>query len=155
MSRVHVVPAEPFHVEQFADKLRQADRDEIWAARHVLPAQAISEGVRGGQAWAAHIDDEPAAIFGVRPLSLLSGVGVPWMLGTPVIERCPMAFLRPCQDYVEQMQSGYRYLINWVDERNAMAHRWLEWLGFSLGEAMPFGIEQRLFRQFEWGRRDV
>ena len=47
------------------------------------------------------------------------------------------------------MLATYPLLRNYVDERNTMAIRWLEWLGFEILPVEPFGVEGLPFHPFE------
>jgi len=149
-----VVPAEFDHVLAIGGALREADRAEVWASGRYLPVEAVLQGYRAStHVWTGLIGDEPICMFGVAPVSLLGAAGRPWMLGTDGVERHQVAFLRRCRPCVAAMRSVYDSLENWVDERNAAAHRWLRWLGFRLEDPQPWGVDGELFRRFEW-RRD-
>lgn len=151
-----VVVAQPWHIVPVARAMRQADRDEIWASSRSLPVEALVGGFNGSShVWTGLVGGEPICMFGVAPVSLLSGAGRPWMLGTDGVERHQVAFLRRCRPCVAAMRSVYDSLENWVDERNAVAHRWLRWLGFRLEDPQPWGVDGELFRRFEWRRDDV
>lgn len=150
--RAEVVPADEAHVAIIAAGMRQADRDEIWAASHVAPEAALRQGLRTSTiAWAGLIDGEPVCLFGVSPLSIVSGDGVPWMLGTEAVVRHQRTFLRHCRSCVDRMRAVYPTLTNYVDDRNTASKRWLRWLGFEIDEPAPYGVEGRMFRRFQMG----
>lgn len=92
-------------------------------------------------------DNRPIAMFGVGDVNILAGVGSPWMLGTPEIERHVMTFLRQCPYWVGQLLQGYTVLRNCVDDRNKLSIRWLKWLGFEVGKPVVF--KGHMFRMFE------
>lgn len=94
-------------------------------------------------------------MFGVAPASLVGGLGVPWMIGTDAIERYQFTFLRHCRPCVDQMRLLYDTLVNWVDDRNVVAQRWLRWLGFHVEQPEPYGPDGIPFRRFTWRRADV
>lgn len=48
-------------------------------------------------------------------------------------------FLRACAPVVREMGTDYLTLRNHVDIRNHLAIRWLQWLGFTLDDPIPFG----------------
>ena len=146
---VDVVPATLDHVAAMAPRMRQADRDEVWASAMLTPEQALSMSVRTSmRSWAGIIDGEVVCIFGVGAPSMLSDVGIPWMLGTDSLERYQRTFLRRCRRYVAEMLDGYRVLVNFVDERNTVSQRWLAWLGFTLQDPEPHGPLGLPFRRF-------
>lgn len=139
------------HVDAMAPNVRQADINELAAASGNAPREALMQGLNasGGYAWAGLADDEVVCIFGVAPLNLLSDVGIPWMLGTPLIEKHSRVFLRRSKKYVEAMRERYGRLYNFVDDRNDAAKQWLAWLGFTLHEPEPYGVSGLPFRKFE------
>lgn len=151
-----IEPAQVGHVALVAPRVRQADRDELWASSHETPFDALATGVQiSTSAWTGFVGDEPVCMFGVAPASLLGAVGVPWMIGTDAVERHQMAFLRRCRPCVDRMRSLYDVLVNYVDDRNVVAQRWLRWLGFHVGPAAPHGVEGLPFRRFMWRRDSV
>lgn len=142
MSKVHprvtVRPCRTGDVEHVAENLREADRDEVWASHFLTPLEAVSKSVeRSEKVWALTYDDEPVAVFGVVRRSHLSNVGVPWLLGTnKIVEHIP-TFLRLSKVYIPIMAEGYVRLENYVDFRNKLSIRWLQWMGFELGSLVP------------------
>ncbi len=150
MPRIHVCDAEPFHVKQLAENMRQADIDEIWAASLRVPEDALNRALaHADKAWAVMYDDDVAMMFGVCPLSAISNSGIPWMLGSEIIEKFQVRFLRHCAYYVSKMAEDYDCLVNYVDARNEKAIKWLEWLGFEIHEAKPRGALNYPFHRFE------
>lgn len=154
MATPWVEPATLEHVPLIAANARQADRDEVAASHGHSIERALELSVRlSYRAWFAAIDGEPAALVGVATTSLLSGKASPWLLGTSVIERKPKAFLRASRALFPALIDGARYLENYVDERNTLSQRWLEWLGFTLEPAEAWGSAGLPFRRF-WMRND-
>jgi len=148
--RAEIVPATLAHAEAMAPNMRQADRDEIWAASMSRPLDSLRNGVMASaHAWAGLADGEIACIFGVAPQSRLTGSGYAWMLATPLIERHQVTFLRHCRPAINDMSRGFTYLHNYVDARNTKAIRWLRWLGFTLHDPEPHGVMGLPFHHFE------
>lgn len=145
-----IVQATLEHAQRMAPRLRQADIDEIWASSMLEPETSLTRGVAcSSHVWTGMVDGEPACIFGVVPVSFMSGIGVPWMLGTDLVEEHATAFLRRNRRYVKRMTRAYNYLVNYVDDRNVKAIAWLEWLGFTVSEPQQFGALNMPFRRFE------
>lgn len=146
---VEIAPVEAEHIVAVAAAMRPADRDEVWASSRSEPVDALLRSVLAStDACVGLMDGEPACLFGVAPLSLLSGRGSPWMLGTDLVDRNPVPFLRRCRPVVARWLSVYPTLENHVDARNVVAQRWLRWLGFTLEEARPHGPDGMLFHPF-------
>lgn len=143
--------------ETLAANLRPQDRDEVEALRGadgVLPA--IREGVAlSTMCWTAEADGDLVAIFGMVPVTLLGDTGVPWFLGTPMVDRCAGSLMRAAPAYIARMLAAYPRLFNIVDSRNAKACRYLRRAGFVLGPPAPMGPAGVLFHPFELDVRHV
>lgn len=127
--------------------MRPADREEVWAAGRKTPAGALVYSMRkSSHAWTALIDGRPEVMFGVGDVNVLAGIGAPWLLGTDAIETHAVAFIRYSVEFRGQLLSRYQILRNYVDERNTVAVRWLQWVGFTLLDRVEFnGVSFRLF----------
>lgn len=96
--------------------------------------------------YVADVEGTPEMIFGCSATDAAPTVGIPWMLGTPVIvsPKWRMTFLRETRRAVEAWQAEYPILHNFIDARNTVHMRWLRWLGFTfiaLDETHgPFGL---------------
>lgn len=150
-----LLPVEAWHIDHVAAHLRPEDAAEIWASSRATGHRALTRGAATAvRAWTGLVDGEPVAVAGVSPASMVCGVGVPWMLATPAIERVERPFLRLSRPVVEAMHEAAPELVNFVDNRNERAHRWLAWLGFTLDPPAPHGVDRLLFRRF-WRIRHV
>jgi hypothetical protein len=133
--------------------MRQADRDEIAAASGRSPGAALAFSLRKSSlAYTAMIDGVPEVMFGVGDINVLTRVGAPWLLGTDAVTTHYVAFLRLSKGWAQQLLARYRVLMNAVDDRNVVSKRWLQWLGFTLGEPAPLGEQRLPFRVFELRR---
>lgn len=138
-------------IDHVAAHMRQADQDEVRAIRGDVPMkEALAECVlASSHCWVATGDSEPFAIFGVMPISLLHGIGAPWMLGTDLGKRFPRALIREGRRYSRRMLETYPYLINMVDARYTSSIKWLQRIGYTVFEAEPYGRRGELFNRFE------
>lgn len=150
MAVIEIVPARASHIRRLAAVMRQADRDEVTAAtgRDVLPVLSASFR-RSSICMVALVDGKAEAIFGAGDLSILTGLGAPWLLGSNEIERHRIEFLRLSVHWRGQLLKRYSMLRNIVDCRNTVAIRWLRWLGFSFSD--PFPHRGHDFMMFEMG----
>lgn len=153
MSKAHpsvtVRPCQPGDVEHVAAHMREADVDEVWASSASRPLEAVARSVENSEkVWTLVYGDEPVAIFGVVRKSYLSNVGVPWLLGTSKIVDHVPAFLRLSKVYIPIMADGYARLENYVDFRNKLSIRWLQWMGFSIGHLVPSLVLGVKFHRF-------
>lgn len=141
---------EPGDLETLAANMRQADRDEIAAAGIPDPLAALqSSAACSTECLTALFDGEVACVFGVGPISILLGIGAPWMLGSDQITRHPGAFITHARPYILRMLQAYPHLFNFVDARNSKAIRWLKRVGFTLHDPVPHGPLGMPFHPFE------
>ncbi len=76
---------------------------------------------------------------GIGPATLIGDVGIPWLMGTDLVDAHKRAFLCESRRMVGEWQKRYPVLRNLVDARYTKALRWLTWLGFTLGPPRPYG----------------
>lgn len=149
-TRYEMVPATLDHAQELAWNMREADRQEVWAAAHYSPRQATFFSLEASRdARVGLVDGRVVCMFGVGPAAIVSTTGVPWLLTTDLVKKHAGPFLRRNKRVVEEMLAAYPFLRNHVDERNTMAIRWLRWLGFEILLAEPFGAEGLPFHPFE------
>lgn len=130
---IQIVPATPAHVGMIANRMRDIDclecemfgRSPKQALRMALTASAV--------AWTAKVDGRPEAMFGASSLSAIEGIGVPWMLMTDEAVRHGRALLVLGRRYSDELQRRFPTLENAVHADNAVAIRWLERLGYTVG----------------------
>lgn len=152
MANIRIVPATDADAVAMAPRLRIADLEELWAWAHIGPLDGLLYSLRASPiAWTGFVDDEPACMFGVGAASMLSAEGSPWMLGTDAVERHAYAFLRRNRAYVDRMRRVFPVLANYVDARHLVSLRWLRWLGFEIGPAVPYGVAGLPFHPFGMG----
>ena len=147
-----VIRAEMHHIPAIVRNIREADREELLASSNRTPNEVLIQGLMISEmAWTGMVDGEPVCIFGVAPCET-AGVGRPWMIGTKLLEKYQMVFLRRCKPRVVIMQCLFEVLENWVDARNTRAIQWLKWLGFSFSEPVPAGPFSLPFCRFDMRR---
>lgn len=139
------------HIAELAETMSQADRDEIWASNHLTPMGALMlSKSTGAEMTTGLADGEVGCIQGVVSVSMLSGTGTPWMLGSDVVAKHARVFLRGSRVWLENEQERWQSLSNYVDVRHTRAVRWLKWLGFEFDEAAPHGMDGLPFHRFSW-----
>lgn len=139
----------PGDVESVAAHMREADRREVWASHELEPLEALRSSVeRTPKPLTIWKGDRPAAIFGVVPVSAVFRTGIVWLLGTELIEKHPVPFLRHTKEVMEALQEEYVLLFNWVHEANRLSRRWLRWCGYEERDAMT-GMHGDRFIRYE------
>lgn len=153
MAGAEVLPVSVEEVPAIASIVRQADIDEITEALGIAMDQALYEALRGSlNVKKIVVGGQVVAVFGDAVHSLLGSVGVPWLISTVHVERHARAFLKICKPEVQAMLTRHKHLLNYVDVRNTVAIRWLKWLGFEFGPAVPYGPRRFLFHPFTLNR---
>lgn len=148
MAVYEVRPATDELLAEVASRPRSADVEELWAAGRLTPLEAVQMGQRFGEAYIGMVDGEPVCAFGVTPISALSGLGAPWMVGSTALDAHFRGFLRGCGPVVRAMLSQWPRLVNYVDARNLRAVKWLKWLGFIILPPVPYGHDGLPFHPF-------
>lgn len=154
MVKTYIEPATTEHVLSLLPNVRKADIEEFIAASGQTPAQVLTQALRASTcAWAGIADGEVVNIFGVAPASLLGGKGIPWMVGSTLIDTHARVFLRRSRLALADMLALYPHLENYVDQRNHLAKAWLHWLGFRLEDPAPYGVQGLPFHRFHMEKR--
>ena len=147
--KVEIRDVEEGDIAVLVRNMREHDKMEVNAATHMGIRNAVQTSViMSTYSKTGLVNDELVCMWGVCPISLLSGSGSPWMLGTDLITEKQRIFLRRSKPWLDDIRKDYRYLENFVDARNVMSIKWLKWLGFEMDEAEPYGIHGEPFHKF-------
>ena len=132
------------YVKDIAMNLRIEDFDEVYAATGGNPFDAVLEDwMTSIRKWIIFNKQNIAvAVLGVRPLTMFSDIGIPWLLGADGLNKMKMFFIKNSKTIIEEMKKNFRILINCVDSRYVKAIRWLEWCGFTIDDAVPIGADK-------------
>jgi hypothetical protein len=156
--KVELREAHPDHIPVLVAHARPADVAEM-AAQGLTFEHALQHSL-ALSTWSitGFADDKPVCMFGVAPGSVLTGTGVPWMLGTTTLDDASVRFIREfmprCRVAVQAMRETYPNLVNLVDERNTRAVHWLRRLGFRF-DPQSFELGGTRFRVFRAGEPHV
>ena len=139
--KLSVRPSWPGDCVYLAKHLREADQNEVQAVCGECNLEALVFSWAQTPDPLAIVEGEtPAGIFGVVPVE--PGVGAVWLVGTDAITHGRWSFLRESRQWLD-------LLFNYVDERNTVHLRWIEWLGFTfVARHTKYGYEQRPFLEF-------
>ncbi len=152
MPKYEIVPATEAHAVALAKVMAEADKQEVWAMGHSTPIQALQRALKVSRdAKTGLADGREVCMFGVVPPSLLSNIGVPWLLTAVELPQHGTKFLRESRATFDGWRREYEVLANYVDARHKTAIRWLDWLGFTIDVAEPFGVEKLPFHRFHVG----
>jgi hypothetical protein len=151
MNKYGVRPSVMQDVRVIANDMRSPDVDEIWASAHARPHEALVMSFLGSRdtCFTGVADGEPVCMFGVREPSQLGSVAVPWMLASNKLEFHSKEFLRRSRDMVRVLAAEFPHMENFVDQRNTISVRWLQWVGFSVYYPKPYGKDKLPFHRFD------
>ena len=132
MNNVSIVPTSSFHLDELADNMRPADLKEIWCLSKRKTRDTLQMSVDiSARVDTCLIDGSVAAVWGIAPFA---SFGIPWMLGTPLINAHPKVLIAESKRQLRLMLNDYDHLQQWVDIRNKASVRWLKKLGFTFHE---------------------
>ena len=149
MAEILIRATQPGDAELLAANMRISDAHEVRACGHTPLEAAQGSVARSLLCWSAFADGELACVIGCAPISIVSGIGSPWMLGTPVLDAQSRVLVRLTPRYIALMLKAFPHLVNHVHAENKTSVRWLKRLGFTLSEAAPFGALGEAFHRFE------
>ena len=136
---IAMLPATRDDVHELAPRLRGEDRAEVLALGFA-PVDGLLQSIAGAQeAWTYRADRQIVCMAGIKPLSLIGRVGVPWLLGSELVLQHRRTFMTETRRMVAHWLTRFDVLRNVVDARYEAAIRWLRWLDFKIGEPFPLG----------------
>ena len=144
------VPVEA-DIDTLAANMREQDVAELYALGHTDLREVVAHSVRAST-WcrAAFVGDELGCIFGLAKVgTVLAPVGVPWMLGTPLVRTHRRILAKLAPAYIRAMLQEAPHLVNMVHAHNTVAVQWLKHVGFHLHPAAPQGPRGEPFHLFE------
>lgn len=127
--------------------MRQEDKDEIWHLARLTPHEALEASYHFcSYNMTVLLDNKVALIFGVGGEK--GGVGIPWMLASPLLKKVRKPFLREAKSFLDEMSEGYPVLHNMAWSKNTEHIRWLKWLGFTFLPGKPMGPDGEIYIEF-------
>lgn len=149
------IPTTEEHIRELIYRIRYEDQMEIDAISGNRLGIVIRESVeRSDEAWTAFDDEGIIAIFGVGRFSLLSDKACPWAVTTNLVEKHKKDFAKATKIALNYWLNKYEELENYVDARYTRAIRWLDWAGFTVYPAQPYGAFGQLFHKVTMRRPD-
>lgn len=141
------------HLIAIAADVRPQDRAEIGALglyRDVV--SALRASVVSSPHCAVFLSNGvPLCVFGVSPVSILTGVGSPWLIGSVALEQHVRELVPLAAPYIRLMLRIYPHLENHVHAENRRAVRWLRAAGFTIHPPQPYGLRGQMFHPFTMG----
>lgn len=145
----YVRPSTQSDVDYLANNLRPEDKEEVLAS-HGSTQNALQTGFDfSDECWTIVVTDteEIAGMYGVGTLE--EGVGEPWLLTAPPLEKVWMPFLRQSKQWVKDINKKYPVLTNAVDEDYTVSIKWLKFVGFTfIKRHETWGVGDKPFLEF-------
>ncbi len=138
---IQIVPATLEHARALAPRLRQADKDEVFASGGHTPERALVMSVNVSTvAWTALLDGEPEIMWGASSYDYSPDedhlMGIVWLLSSDRMYEIPDRFIEESHTYVSKMMDTFDTLFNYVHLANRKSRLWLHKLGFK-----SYGVE--------------
>lgn len=128
--------------------MRQRDAEEVFASAGNLCAHEMQQRA-GDSLTALDGDNRVIAIFGCSALRGSDTVGVPWLLGTNLLDRHVMSMCKQARKYIKAWLGDYEVLTNATSISNTVVIDWLKWLGFTFSYQFPGAVDPSVtFIQF-------
>lgn len=147
------------HIKNIARHLRECDFNEISSATGKDPKEVILEATILSRERHIVMKREgsirkrfyyiPIIIFGVADHPGIENAGIPWMVATDDIMSIQQFVIKQSLNCIDEMKKRYKYLINYVDQRNKDSISWLRDCGFTIYEPEPYGAEGLPFHKFD------
>lgn len=117
-----------------AERMRKLDALECKLMSGLTPMTALQLCAdQSDLIWAAVLDGEPVAIFGLSAPTEI--VGHPWLLGTDRLREVPLLFVKSCAAFVHAWLTVRPVLYNVTLARNELHVKWIKSLGFETTES--------------------
>ena len=133
MAKIKFRPPTDEDIYQLGQQLRQQDLEELAVSCQLSPDEAVLQSVLASDPeflFAAHINNQLICIGGC------STIGVPWLLGTDLLNTVAYSLTRKARTEVQRMLAKYGVLQNVIDARQHKTRRWLSALGFEWGDTV-------------------
>lgn len=128
-------------IHQF--RISTGDEREIWSIARMTGKEGLRQSaIYSTDCYIAEYNGKTICLFGCIPYG--SGASF-WMLFPKDIGKLPMSFFRQAQPVVDQLLIKYGYLVSHVHQNNHFILKLSKWMGFTVDEANPYGIDGELF----------
>jgi hypothetical protein len=128
-------------------RLRQADINEIRATTGLSPEPVLLAALSRSLTLVSN-SGEPVGFCGIDPAEDPM-LGYVWMVATDRLVKYQREFIRESRKWLDEAHEEYPMLGNFVDARNTLHIRWLDWMGFHfINRFEEWGFERRPFLQF-------
>lgn len=150
---VEIRPLKDGDLRHLAGRLRPMDLLEVRAAApdSALDEALVAAGRKSLRGQAGFFNGDLVACWAVVPHNGSETEVAPWLLATDAIDRPDVrrAFLAHGSKELRKLTEGFEYLWNFVHRENAVARRWLRFMGFEFRDMRQYVISGEHFVRFE------
>lgn len=118
-------------------KLCESDAREIEAATGLDPNAGLVRSAYVSD-WVEVIEEDDGSIIGAIGLALERSLAVPWYVHTDAVDKYKLLVAIHSKRFIRRMRRKGLPLLNFVDQRNTNAIKWLKWLGFTVASCSTY-----------------
>ena len=128
-------------------RLRKEDCQEIEAVAGCKPTEGLLYSYFNSKGClTVTLKGVPIIMFGCGAFPDNDRIGMIWLLSSPELLEVSKPFLRHSRRFLALLTAPYDLVMNYVDCRNEVHHRWLRWCGFVfLTKHEQFGVGKMPF----------
>lgn len=140
-------------ISHLAENMRLSDVKEVYESHHHSALKAATLSFYNSTlCYTVEHNGKLVMMFGACPYTFLGSKAAIWMLATKNFDKIHRKLIRHSRGFVRHMLTHYSELDNYVSCDNILSVKWLKWMGATLEEPKPFGIEGRDFIHFTFRR---
>lgn len=126
--------------------MRKQSIDEAWQTYRLSPIETTL-GFFKKSTFCFTLDRNgfAVAIFGVIPRNMVGDSALIWMICTDGVTGIENTFVRNSKNFIDLMLGFYPFLYSYVSVDNELSLKWLKYIGATLSEVTPQGINKKLF----------
>jgi len=135
---------------ELGPNLREEDCQEVAAYAGLDPTNGLIQSFLSSKSClTVTLEGVPIMMFGTGPSPDNPKIGVVWLLSSPDLLTISKLFLRHSKRLLALLSAPYEVVMNYVDCRNEVHHRWLLWCGFIfITKHEEFGVGKLPFYEF-------
>lgn len=151
---VSIEPTVLADLDELSANMRDIDIKECKLMHNAPPILALKHSFAAShEVLTGRVNGELVTVFGIARVSVLNADGIPWMLGTDLIDKYAFTFVRRSRKLINKWSEDHPVMKNYVHVDNTISIHWLKWLGFDVKEPIIYGNTNALFHPFELRRK--
>lgn len=149
MSKVTIRPGTVEDAVSLGPRLREEDAMELTLTSAGTPTDILKESLEFSDECFSAVVDGVVIAMGGFALEPKTSMGIPWLVGSPEIERHPVTLVAAGRSAVDRWEKQCTVMANVTHQDNVVHHRWLKAIGFTFLDAVvPLGPSKAPFLQF-------